>query len=107
MSHAHTSLGKHPRVFKTGEHDIFINAGYHRQEWGPIPHAGSELLGTYETSSDGTVTVSLVDGISGHAEYELAWDLKDDGTHRGKVTVLDDATALQYLAMCGAATVED
>lgn len=102
----HTSPGDHPRVFRKGEHDIYIDAGYHDQEWGPHPHVESEILGTYITGEGGTITVRHIEqGVSGHPEFELTWD-EDGDEHRGKVTVLDEATALAYLVADGAATVE-
>lgn len=100
---AHTSLGDHPRVFHEGEHDLYINAGYHTQEWGPLPHDAHELIGTYSTP-DGTITVRVIDGASGHPEFELTWN-ENGEEHGGKVTVLDEATALAYLIPAGAVEV--
>ncbi len=78
--------------------DHHIAAGYHEQDWGPPPTVDCELLGSYE-SATGTMTVSLVQGESGVAELEIAWA---DG---GKVTVLNEETALKYLILEGAAEI--
>lgn len=102
MSHRkHTSPGKHARVFTEGEHDVFIDAGYHEQVWGTPATPDHELLGEYVGFDEITVTVSYVKhGVSGNPEFELAWL---DGH---KVTVLDDATAIRYLLDAGCAVVE-
>lgn len=81
-----------------------LEAGYHLREWA-APAADSELIGTYSCVINGqptTVEVSwLAEGSTGGPELELDW--KDFHT----VTVLDEETAIAYLVMCGAITVED
>ncbi len=77
-----------------------VEAGYHEQDWGPPPTADSQLIGTYE-SARGEIVVRLQpDGESGVAELEIEWA---DGA---KVTVLNEETALRYLAMDGAVELE-
>lgn len=84
------------------EHEVHTDAGYHEQEWGPVPTADHELIGTYEDADGSAVHVRHVErGVTGNPEFEIEWE----GGH--KVTVLDDSTAIRYLVQCGAAEVSD
>lgn len=82
---------KHGRAFP--EH--LVAAGYHTQQWGPIVTKKSKLIGTYDGfGQDGAPVVIAVryleNGVTG-PELELEWD---DGF---RVTVIDEATAAEYL----------
>jgi hypothetical protein len=90
-------MSAHGRQWK--EHHVA--AGYHEQEWGPPPTVESQLIGSYQ-STRGVITVRLVPaGESGVAELELEWE------NGPKVTVLNEETALLYLAQDGAAQLEE
>jgi len=79
--------------------DHHTAAGYHLQDWGPPPTEKSELLGTYQ-GVNGAVTVRLVDGETGVKELEIEWE------NGPKVTVINEETALKYLALEGAVEME-
>lgn len=82
------------------EHPAHIDAGYHEQEWGPIPTPDHELIGTYEGTDGQIIHVSHVPkGVTGNPEFEIAWQAGH------KVTVLDADTVLVYLLKAGAAEV--
>jgi hypothetical protein len=71
-------------------------AGYHEQDWGPEPTADSEVIGVYASG----IEVRLHEGTgTGLAEFEIEWP------GGSKVTVLNEATVLAYLAMEGDAEV--
>lgn len=88
------------RTFTDPNH---LAAGYDEQEWGPIPTAKHALIGDYEAADGTVVSVRyLEEGPSGNPELEIQFG--EDGA---KVTVLDEATAIQYLLDVGAASLED
>lgn len=77
---------------------IHVDAGYHEQEWGPVPTAEAAIVGeyAYERDGGGEIRVSFEPrGVTG-AEFALEWS---DGM---RVTVVDEATAVQYLEHYGA-----
>lgn len=79
---------------------LHVDAGYHEQEWGPVPTPDHELIGTYEGAGGVIIHVRhVVKGVTGNPEFEIEWQ----GGHR--VTVVDDSTALRYLIEYGAVEV--
>lgn len=80
---------KHGRKFSK-EH---VEAGYaDHDDWGPIPTPKDQIIGTYDSPIAGTIAVRYLEkGPTGNPELELEWE---DGS---MVTVIDAATAFQYL----------
>lgn len=78
-------------------------AGYHEQTWETASDR-SALIGSYDCELMGQAVVvhvrHLAAGPTGGPEFEIDWE----GFH--SVTVLDEATVLEYLINCGAAKVE-
>jgi len=76
--------------------DTHKAAGYHEQDFGPLPNADSELIGDYQGfDGDKPIIISvrhLAEGQTG-PEFEIQFG-KPDGA---RVTVVNEATVEQYL----------
>lgn len=84
----------------TDEHKA---AGYHEQDFGPLPTADSDLIGAYD-GFDGDKPIVIVvrhieDGHTG-PEFEIQFGIPEGA----KVTVVNEATVEEYLLLYRVAT---
>lgn len=87
-------MSKYGRTW-TDEH---VAAGYHEQDFGPLPTADSDLIGEYQ-GFDGdkpiTITVRFVPDGSTGPEFALQFGVPEGA----QVTVVNEATVEEYLTL--------
>jgi hypothetical protein len=92
----HKQHGAEAKKVKRSWHPSHIAAGYHEQEFGPHAHSDHHLLGVHK-GLHGDVHVSYLEQGETGPEFQIAFD----GGQGHQVTVLDEFTVREYLALEG------